>query len=120
MNGVLMAAGAEVLSTRADGSVKIVLGTQEISPTKMGELFALKKKVTAVYISPKETITDEELKQVDAIDVDFNTKSQAQRIRSVLYILFEQNSEGFQGFADFYKAKTEAYIEHLKTKILQK
>ena len=118
MEGVLLACEVENLSTRADGSIKIVLGTNEMSAGKMAELFALRKKIAGVYISAKETISDKDLKQVDAIDIDMPGKTPSQRLRAVLYRNWEQNPEGHKDFQYFYINKMESYITALKDNLV--
>lgn len=117
MNGLLVPAIVESISTRKDRTVKVVLGTQELSPANAGELLRLQNSLVAVYISQKETISQKEMDQVDKIDAEFEGKSQSQRIRNVLYKLWEQSSEGYKDFNLYYQSKTELYIEHLKAKI---
>lgn len=117
MNGTLLACQVETIQTRRDGSIKLVLGTQEVSPSKGAELLGLMNKVAAVYIAQKETISEQEMKQVDAIDVDLGGKTQSQRIRNTLYVLFSQNSEGYKDFEVYYRAKTELFIDTLKSNI---
>lgn len=116
MNGLMLSTYIENVSTRKDKTVKITLGTQELSPGKAGELFSLLNQLAVTYISPKE-ISQKEIDQVDKLDPELSGKTQSQRIRNVLYKLFEQNNEGFKDFNTFYQSKTELYIEHLKTKI---
>lgn len=116
MNGIILPATIENITTRKDKTVKITIGTQELSQGKAGELFTLLNNLAVVYISPKE-ISQNELDQVDKLDPEMEGKTQSQRIRSVLYLLFNQNNEGFKDFDSFYKSKTEKYIEHLKSKI---
>lgn len=116
MNGSLLSVQIENIATRKDKTVKIILGTQELSPAKAGELFQLMNQIAVCYISPK-TISQSEIDQVDKIDPEFEGKTQSQRIRGVLFKLFQQDSEGFKTFDDYYHNKTEKYIEHLKTKI---
>ncbi len=118
MNGILLPSTIESITTRKDNTVKIVLGTQELSPGKAGEIFQLMNKLAAIYISPKDTIDQKEIDQVDKIDPELQGKTQSQRIRNALYILFGQGNEGFKDFDSYYKSKTERYIEHLKTKMV--
>jgi len=118
MIGTLLSCEVEKISTRVDGTISIGLGTPELSPSVVGELYGYRKKLMAVYLSPKETIDSKEINQVDQLDPDLpNKKTQSQRIRDVLFILFKQSSEGFKDFDSFYHSKTEMYIEHLKSKI---
>lgn len=116
MIGLLIPTYVENISTRKDNSVKITLGTQELSPAKAGELFNLMNKLAMTYICPKD-ISQREIDQVEKLDPEFDGKTQSQRIRNVLYKLFEQDPEGYQHFDNYYKAKTEKYIEHLKARI---
>ena len=118
MTGILLPAIIESISTRADGSVKITIGTQELSQGRAGELFSLTRKLAVVYISPKDSVPQKELDQVDNIDPEFtNAKTQSQRIRAVLFKLWEQQPEGHKDFDAFYKAKTNQVIEHFKSKL---
>ena len=116
IRGILVACMIESISTRKDRTVKIVLGTQEISPVKAGELISLSNQLASVYISPTK-INEDELEMVDKIDPELGGKTQGQRIRNTLYVLFEKNNEGFKDFNSFYKNKTEKIIDHLKNKI---
>src|SRR5437899_870762 len=103
MTGTILSCEVEKISTRADGTLAIGLGTPELSPSVIAELFGYRKKVMACYLSPKETISQNEINQVDQLDPDLpNKKKQSQRIRDVLFILFKQSSEGFKDFEGYY------------------
>lgn len=117
MNGILIAAQIERIATRKDRTVAITVGTQELAPDKAGQLFHLQDRVVCVYISEKETIPQSEIDKVDALNPEFGQKTQSQRMRNVLYKLFEKNSEGFKDFDSFYHHHSEVIIEHLKKKI---
>jgi hypothetical protein len=117
MNGVLLPVIIENITTRKDNTIKITLGSQEVSPQVAGELFRLLNKLAACYFSPKETISQTELNQVDAIDVEMGGKSQSQRLRGVLFKLWEQSPEGYKTFDTFYHAKTDQIIDHYKNKL---
>jgi hypothetical protein len=117
MDGTLIAAQIENVTTRKDRTLKLTIGTQELAPDKTAFLFSMAHNVIALYISPKETVSQKEIDQVDQLDPEFGGKTQSQRIRNVLYKLFEQNKEGFKDFDTYYHSKTEMYIEHLKSKI---
>lgn len=116
MKGVLLSCQVTGINSLKDGSVKISIESQELSGGKAGEIFDLRNKVASVYISPA-TIDPKEIETVDKIEPDFNTKSQSQRIRAVLFKLFEQDNEGFKDFRTFYESKTERIIEHYKSKL---
>ena len=113
---VLLQVTVENITSRKDRTIKLVLGTQEVTPQQAGSLFELLNQLAFVLISPKG-ITQEQIDAVEDVDVDLGGKTQSQRIRGVLYKLFEQDNEGFSNFDNYYKSKTEKFIEHLKSKI---
>lgn len=116
MKGQLIAAMVESITTRKDRSVKVVIGTQELNPSEAGQLFQYMNQLVTVYISPA-AIDNREIDQIDKLEPELNNKSQSQRIRAVLYLLHQQNAEGFKSFDEYYKSKTEKFIEHLKSKL---
>lgn len=107
----------EGVRTRKDRTLAVTLGTQEVSPNQAGQLVEMTGKLCAVYITEKEIIPQEVIDQVDEADIDLPGKSQSQRLRSVLYVLFTQDTEGHTDFDQYYHAKTEKIINHLKSKI---
>lgn len=94
------------VSTLKDGSVRVSLITRALSPTQMAELF--------FWVN----------KEILAIDIDESNKddkSPSQRLRAVLYRLFEQSSdrEAYNNeFELFYRAKLERIIDQLKDKLI--
>lgn len=117
MNGLLLPTIVTAIRTRVDGGLGFVLETQELSPSKAGELFALRGKTTMTYISPKETISQKEIDQVNAIDAEIEGKTPSKRLRDVLYVLFTQQPEGYKDFDSFYKYHMNKITEHYKSKL---
>lgn len=116
---IVIPATIESLSTRKDGTMKIIIGTQEISPEKAGTLFLLQNKLG--YVAIKQA--DFQPSEIDALtDIDQDLKqigkTPSERIRNVLFVLFTQSNEGFEDFNAYYRFKTEKIIEHLKSKIV--
>ena len=93
------------VSTLKDGSVRVSLITRELTPTQMAELF--------FWVN----------KEILAIDIDESNredKSPSQRLRAVLFRLWEQSSDQERynnEFELFYRAKLERIIEQLKDKL---
>ena len=125
-NTVIFDGGVETIATRADGSIKVVIGSQELSSDTMTRLFDLRRKVGYVLISTKE-ISQE---QIDAVEtstanMEFSEKTPSQRLRGVLYILWEklqpkENDQGIEKFVDFdlfYKRKLNEIINHYKKQL---
>lgn len=117
MDGLILPCIIQSIRSMKDGSVSVTLETQELSPAKAGELFSLRSKLAAVYISPKDTIDQREINQVDKIDPELQGKTQSQRLRNVLFLLYQQDSEGHKQFDSYYKQRTETLIEHFKQEI---
>lgn len=116
MRGTILSCQISGIRSLKDGSVSLGLETQELSPGKAGELFALRNKIAVVYISPEE-MSQKEIDQVDKLEPEFQSKTQSQRIRNTLYILWSQDQEGYKEFDAYYKAKTELFIDTLKSNI---
>jgi hypothetical protein len=112
--GLFLAAVVENVSTRRDGTIKLTLGTQEMSQGKAGEMFTMQNKMIAIYISVKETIPQAVLDMVDQSDVDLPGKTKSQRVRAVLFRIWEMEKEGHKTFESYYSAKMEAHIKDLK------
>jgi len=117
MNGTLLSCLIGGIRSLKDGSVSVNLETQELTPAKAAELFALRNQLAIVYISNKE-IDKSEIEKVDKLKPELGGKTQGQRIRNTLFMLHNENPEGFADFDSYYKHKTDLYIEHLKTKFL--
>jgi hypothetical protein len=99
-------------------TVRISFDTCELTPEQMANVHYGLNKEGFLLFAPSP-FTTEQMREIDNTKIDFEdvTKSQAQRIRGVLYILWKQNNEGYEIFHDYYNAKTERYINHLKSKI---
>lgn len=107
------------VATRADGTLKITLDTNELSPEKMAALFGLKKAVCYVAIKP-EDFGQAELEALEAAEaemIDNPRKTYSKRLRDVMFRLWEANSEGFATFEPYYFAKMERIIAHYKGKL---
>lgn len=119
IDGILLASQVEGIQTRRDGTLKVTLGCQEMSQAKAGELLTMQNKVCAVYISQKETVTQNVIDMVDSVDVDIPGKTKSQRQRAVLYRIWEADKQGHKTFESFYAYHMEKHIEELKQHLEQ-
>lgn len=113
MMGILLACEVSKISTLVDGSLNIVLNTQELSNGKAAEVLGLRKKPCAVYLSEK-AISEAEQHNVDKIDVEVGMKSPAQRLRGVLFRKWQQDAEGYKDSESYYRAKMEFITQRIK------
>lgn len=113
MKNISTTAVLEGVRSRKDGSLGLSVSTPELTPQEKALFMELQGINLELTIKP----LDEKVKVEDyKIDKDLESKSQSQRIRSVLFILWKQDPEGME-FEDYYKRRTEKIIEWLKSKI---
>jgi len=67
----------------------------------------------------KDAFKQSEKDMMGKLESDFEDKRKTpgQRLRGVLFVLFEQNNEGFTDFTKFYESKMEKIIGHFKNKL---
>lgn len=116
MKGTLLSVQIAGLRTLKDGSVSVTMETPELSPGNAAEIFALRNKVAFVYVSERQ-IEANEKKVVDSLEPESTGKTPAQRLRNVLYRMWEQNKEGYPDSDSHYRAKMENIIGHYKTEL---
>ena len=124
---IVFEGGVDNIRTLADNSLRVSLGTPELSPETVGNLYSILKHRGFVVLST-QPISQKQIDAVEAasIDMEFDTKTPAQRMRGVLYRLWEQtspkekNEEGTTQYVEFelfYKRKMNEIINHLKSKL---
>ena len=127
-NSVVFEGGIDKVSTLADGSLRVSLGTPELSNETMVNVFSLIKKPGDVLISTNAISQD----QIDAVEKatansEFNEKTPSQRMRAVLYKLWEKTQpkqingdSGEMEYVDFelfYRRQMNIAINHYKSKL---
>lgn len=116
---ITLAGILEGVQTRKDKTLKLTFGSQELPPNEAGKIMAMANSFCFVSFKP-ESFTETEKEMMAQIKADMltnNAKTPSQRLRSVIYILFTHNNEGFNNFDSFYTHKMEQIISHLKTKL---
>jgi len=115
---VIFEGGLAKVSTLADGSLSLTIHTQELPEETMMRIFQLRKRPGMVLISSDDKINDEELKAVEEFttDYEFTGKTSSQRLRAVLYKVWEQNPQAQEfEFSLWYEAQMNKVIEKYKT-----
>jgi len=124
---IVFEGGVDNIRTLADNSLRVSLGTPELSPETVGNLYSILKQPGFVVLST-QPISQKQIDAVEAasVDMEFDTKTPAQRMRAVMYRLWEQTSpketdnEGLTQYVEFdlfYKRKMNEIINHLKSKL---
>lgn len=103
----------------SDRTKKLTFGTNEVTPEQAAGLQMMVQSY--VYLAIKEEpFTGEQQELISDLknDIDAFGKSPAQRMRGVMYRIWEQKNEGYADFNLYYTFKMEQFINHLKTKLL--
>lgn len=106
------------ISTLKDGSIKVILHTNDLDPAPAAELLGLRNKFAYVAIK-EEKFKKEDTDLVESLKSDFvdTKKSKSQRLRDVLFRTWQQKNEGHEKFDGFYDSKMEVLISHFISKL---
>ena len=127
-NTIVFEGGIDNIRTLADNTVRVSLGTPELSPEIVGNMYGMLKQPGYVVISTMP-ISQKQLDAVETatIDREFENKTPSQRLRNVLYVLWEQQqpkevmpngSTQYIDFDLFYKRKMNEFIKFIKDKLV--
>jgi len=119
MNKIVCPAILDGYVRRKDRSVTLRFVTQEKSSSEIMAIDSMQDQYGILYFRAEQDMNHDEIEELDAVELDLydEPKSQSQRMRNVLYILWKQ--EGSHGdFKTYYKQKTEQIIQHFKGKIV--
>lgn len=101
-----------------DRTLKLSFETNELTPEQMADIHYSLNKVGYLAFAP-DPFTTKEINDLDSLKVEYDDtgKTPSQRLRAVLYRLWEQSPEGYKAYNDFYNSKMEGFITHLKSKL---
>jgi len=86
-----------------DGSLKVTLITRELAPSEMAEIMLS---------------LNQEIVEIEMPDEAKGGKSQSQRLRGVIFRLWEQDYQGkYKDFNIFYDSYMDKMIENIKDKL---
>ncbi|GAC1503485.1 MAG: hypothetical protein NVS1B10_08590 [Candidatus Saccharimonadales bacterium] len=104
------------LSTKVDGSISIKLETRELNSADSATLFELRGAEAWTIIAQSE-IKEEDVKlPTERPDPSIGTKTPSQRLRAVLYRVWQQSGGGTD-FESYYRISMERVIDQLKDKL---
>jgi hypothetical protein len=98
--------------SKVDRSLGVTLSTPELTTEERAEFMNLQGVNLHVLFEPADSVPAE----VYEVKKEVNQKTQGQRIRGVLFCLWKQEGE-LGDFEEYYRNKTEQYIEFLKQKL---
>ena len=106
----------EGIRAKKDRSISMTVSTPELSPNEKALFFELQNLNIELTIEPKDHDGAEDYK----VDKELDEKSPSQRLRSVLFIIWNQQSDKEkknQDFNDYYRFRMENLIIKLKGEI---
>ena len=111
-------ASLESYRSNLNQTIKLTFETSEITPEVMANIHHSLYKVGFLAFAPDPFAT-QELHEIDSLKVEFTDtgKPPSQRLRAVLYRLWEQKPEKYDVFNDYYQAHMEKLINHFKNKL---
>jgi len=114
---ILITGIIEAISTRKDKTLKLVVGTNELTPSQMPELFDLNQQFCYLGLK-KEPFTKDESNLIESLKTDLdNLKTPSQRLRGILFRNFEQDDKRYHDFSSYYIGEMERICEHYKNKL---
>ena len=120
-NSIIFNGTVDKVSTMADGTLRVYVGTQELSYEKMAQLFSFDKSAGYFLIS-KQEISKEEITTIEEASEGVTPgkgKSPSKRLRGVLYYVWDQElATGTEvGFESFYNEEMDKITEHYIKKL---
>lgn len=115
---IIFPAILESFRSLKDCTFKVVYETSELTPEQLAGLAQWLNKFG--YVAFKETpFKDKEKEILEQLTPDYNDtgKSPSQRLRGVLYRIWERQPEGYDDFNRYYDFHLEKVISHFKKKL---
>lgn len=103
------------IRSKVDKSLGLSIETPELSNAEKVEFMNLQGINISLTITPTDTNEQETIE----VTSEAEPKSRSQKLRSVLYVLYQQNyKEKYPTFTDFYNSKMDIWIEDIKGKLI--
>jgi len=101
-----------------DKTLKVTFETNELTPDQFMGIGSNLQQFGYLAFK-KEPFTENEKKVIENLKSDYDDakKTPSQRLRSVLYLNWQKESEGYKDFNLYYAFKLEQMISHFKTKL---
>lgn len=115
---IIIPAQLESYRSLKDRTLKITFETNELNPQ---DLLGVAENLTAFgYLAFKrEPFSEKERQQIESLETNLEDtgKTPSQRMRSILYLLYQKDSEEYKSFASYYEGKMEGFNNALKKKL---
>ena len=103
--------------TRRNDAVKFVFETQEnITEEMLKRIFSWRNKIGWLVFAIQK-IQPSDLLELPKVNLAKEKQTPSQRLRSALYILYNQKNDGFENFDMFYEYHIEKFRQHILSKV---
>ena len=108
----------ETFGSLKDKTLKIVFYTNEPTPEQLLGV-ALNTQKFGYLAFKEDAFKQSEIDALESINTEYKDtgKSKSERLRNVLYVNFQQDSQGYKVFDDYYNFQMETLINHFKGKL---
>ena len=104
------------ITTMSDGGLRLQVDTQEIASEDAGKVMLLRNKI-GVFVFADADIKEEDVKDLPEIKLEEKEKSPSTRLRSVLFLLWDQGKKTEEPFEIYYRRTMEKFIDTVKEKL---
>ena len=116
---ITIPAQLESFRSLKDRTLKITFETNELNPQ---DLLGISDNINSFgYLAfKKEPFNEKERQMIESLETDYledSNKTPSQRLRGVMYRLYEKDSEGFKSFTTYYNHHMEILLNHFKNKL---
>lgn len=115
---IILPSTLESLRSLKDGSLKLQFETSELSP--QDTLGIIENLNSYGYLAfKKEPFGEKEKQLIAELETEFDDKrkSESQRLRSVLFLMWQKDNEGFDTSVRHYQHHMDKIINHFKNKL---
>lgn len=103
---------------KADRSASLQFTTQlEQTKEEMSDIDGEIGQSGVMYFKPSGELTQKEIDEIEKSNIEVEGKSKSQRLRNVLYRLWEQE-ESTEDFNTFYSQRMELMINQIKDRLI--
>lgn len=112
---IILRAFLESYRSLKDKSLKLTFETNELSPKDFAEL-STNLQYPGILAFKRDEFLKSEIEAIENTKIEFEDsgKSPSQRLKSVLFRLWESDHKGFETSEDHYRSMMEKIINHYK------
>ncbi len=115
---IIISAILDTYRSLKDRTFKVTFETNELNPQEILGLAEMNGSYGYLAFK-KEPFNEKERQEIESLETNLEDtmKTPSQRMRSILYLLYNRDSEGYKSFASYYEGKMEVFNNSLKKRL---